>query len=46
MIELMVLKVLMCMISASKECVFCQYWYFLDKGFKFQQTVMTTMIYK
>ena len=23
--------------SASKECDICHYWYFLDKGFKFQQ---------
>ena len=22
--------------SASKECDICHYWYFLDKGFKFQ----------
>ena len=21
--------------SASKECIICHYWYFLDKGFKF-----------
>ena len=20
--------------SASKECIICQYWYFVDKGFK------------
>ena len=25
--------------SASKECDICHYWYFLDKGFKFQQDV-------
>ena len=25
--------------SASKECIFCKYWYFLDKGFKFQSSV-------
>ena len=25
--------------SASKECDICHYWYFLDKGFKFQQYV-------
>ena len=23
--------------SASKECNICHYWYFLNKGFKFQQ---------
>ena len=22
--------------SASKECIICHYWYFLDKRFKFQ----------
>ena len=22
--------------SLSKECYFCRYWYFLDKGFNFQ----------
>ena len=26
-------------ISASKECDICQYWYFLDKGFKFQSYI-------
>ena len=26
-------------ISASKECDICHYWYFLDKGFKFQADV-------
>ena len=26
-------------ISASKECNICHYWYFLDKGFKFQSYV-------
>ena len=26
-------------ISASKECDVCHYWYFLDKGFKFQPDV-------
>ena len=25
--------------SASKECNICHYWYFLDKGFKFQSYV-------
>ena len=25
--------------SESKECDFCHCWYFLDKGFKFQQYV-------
>ena len=25
--------------SESKECDICHYWYFLDKGFKFQQKV-------
>ena len=25
--------------SASKECIICYYWYFLDKSFKFQPTV-------
>ena len=25
--------------SASKECDTCHYWYFLDKGFKFQSDV-------
>ena len=24
---------------ASKECGICHYWYFLDKGFKFQSNV-------
>ena len=23
--------------SASKECVICHYWYFLDKGLSFNQ---------
>ena len=22
--------------SATKECIICHYWYFLDEGFKFQ----------
>ena len=26
-------------ISASKECDICHYWYFLNKGFKFQTYV-------
>ena len=26
-------------ISASKECDICRYWYFLNKGFKFQPYV-------
>ena len=26
-------------ISQSKECNICHYWYFLDKGFKFQPDV-------
>ena len=26
-------------ISVSKECNICHYWYFLDKGFKFQPYV-------
>ena len=25
--------------SASKECIICRYWHFLDKGFKFQNVV-------
>ena len=25
--------------SASKECLICHYWYFLNKGFSFQQNV-------
>ena len=25
--------------SSSKECDICNYWYFLDKGFKFQPNV-------
>ena len=25
--------------SASKECDICHYWYFLNKGFKFQSNV-------
>ena len=25
--------------SASKECDICHYWFFLNKGFKFQPTV-------
>ena len=25
--------------NESKECNICNYWYFLDKGFKFQQDV-------
>ena len=25
--------------SSSKECLICHYWYFLDKGFKFQPDV-------
>ena len=25
--------------SESKECDICHYWYFLDKGFKFQRNV-------
>ena len=25
--------------SLPKECVICHYWYFLDKGFKFQPDV-------
>ena len=25
--------------SASKECDICRYWYFLNKGFKFQPNV-------
>ena len=25
--------------SASKECDICHYWYFLNKGFKFQPYV-------
>ena len=25
--------------SESKECNICHYWYFLSKGFKFQQSV-------
>ena len=25
--------------SKSKECDICNYWYFLDKGFKFQSNV-------
>ena len=22
--------------NASKECIICRYWYFLDKGFKYE----------
>ena len=25
--------------SASKECTICHFWYFIDKGFKFQSSV-------
>ena len=25
--------------SESKECNICHYWYFLSKGFKFQQSI-------
>ena len=25
--------------SASKECIICHCWYFLDKGFKFQPNI-------
>ena len=25
--------------SAAKECAICHYWYFLNKGFKFQPNV-------
>ena len=25
--------------SASKECIICHYWYFLDKAFRFQLAV-------
>ena len=25
--------------NASKECIICHYWYFLNKGFRFQSTV-------
>ena len=37
--------------SASKECDTCYYWYFLDKGFNFQQYVRngcheTLMMYR
>ena len=28
--------------SASKECDICHYWYFLNKGFKFQPNVCNT----
>ena len=32
--------------SKSKECNICHYWYFLDKGFKFQpHAAIDTMIY-
>ena len=32
--------------SESKECDICHYWYFLSKGFKFDQmTKMDVMIY-
>ena len=32
--------------SASKECDICHYWYFLSKGFNFNQTSATDiMIY-
>ena len=27
--------------NASKECGFCCYWYFLNKGFKFEPSVCT-----
>ena len=26
-------------IIASKECIICHYWYFIDTGFKFQSSV-------
>ena len=29
--------------SQSKECDICQYWYFLNKGFKFQSYVCIYM---
>ena len=28
----------------SKECDICRYWYFLDKGFKFQPDVCNIMM--
>ena len=32
--------------SESKDCDICHYWYFLDKGFKFQPNVCNgCMIY-
>ena len=40
MIELTFLKELMLIKkSTSKECHICHYWYFLNKGFKFQPSV-------
>ena len=29
--------------SASKECDICLYWYFLDKGFRFQPFVCSVV---
>ena len=43
--ELMGLKVLMCMKSASKDCVICHYWHFFDNGLKFQPNATAAMIY-
>ena len=31
--------------SASEECIICQYWYFLGKGFKFQSSVCNVSVY-
>ena len=28
-----------------KECIICQYWCFLDKGFKFEPSIMIVMMY-
>ena len=39
LIELTFLKELMLVISASKDCNICHYWYFLNKGFKFRTNV-------
>ena len=28
-----------------KQSIICHYWYFLDKGFSFQQTITAAMMY-
>ena len=32
--------------SASKEYIICQYWYFLDKEFKFRSGVYNNDVYE